>query len=719
MAPVTVKVEIYVSAAWVDITAYTYTRDDLEITRGRPDETATVDPSTCRFTLNNRDGRFSPRNPTSPYYGLIGRNTPARVTLDGSVRFVGEITAWPQRWDASGRDVYVPVEAAGVMRRLGQGATPLRSAPWRFALNNQPWAYWPLEDMTRAQFGAPGVGKYSFKLRRKGSSAVRPGEGELGAWLPNTVRLNETVFGAVCDATVKGLGATVTEWAVDLAYAGDNLGVVSFAVWDRNGNAIWRVRLDEATDEISLLFRGGGTGSGESVIAGPTSIGAGFDGDLHILRLWTNQDSPGTAGFVVYLDGTAVPGLTGTISPSVTQNGIGQVGLRGAVGSGDSNADFGHMAAWANYGAGGYSIPAPLDWIDAVYGHPGEPAGQRIQRLCGEEGIAFTAAGTMADTIPAGPQYADPFLDILTDAAQADFGILYEPRDAVGLAYRAHTDLYNQAPSLALDYDGRVFADTPEPVDDDQLTRNDVTADRRDGSSERVTLDTGPMSTLDPPAGVGHYDEQITLNVFADGKALEDEAGWRLHLGTADEARYPLIHLNLSLPAFTNNPTLTGNTVGLDVGDRFTIDNMPTWIPPDQVNLLAQGFTESVAEGGYRRDVIINCTPELPWRPLVVEAAAGSTVNKYDTGGSTLASGINTSATSLSVATASGHPVWTDDNAEDGFDIFVGGERMTVTDISGTTSPQTFTVTRSVNGVVKSHSSGALVRLWQTPVYGL
>jgi hypothetical protein len=37
---------------------------------------------------------------------------------------------------------------------------------------------------------------------------------------------------------------------------------------------------------------------------------------------------------------------------------------------------------------------------------------------------------------------------------------------------------------------------------------------------------------------------------------------------------------------------------------------------------------------------------------------------------------------------------------------------MTVTNITGATSPQTFTVTRSVNGITKSHSAGAAVQLF-------
>ena len=49
----------------------------------------------------------------------------------------------------------------------------------------------------------------------------------------------------------------------------------------------------------------------------------------------------------------------------------------------------------------------------------------------------------------------------------------------------------------------------------------------------------------------------------------------------------------------------------------------------------------------------------------------------------------------------------------------VGGERVTVTNITGASSPQTFTVTRSVNGVVKAHTSGTDVRLWDTPRWAL
>ncbi|PAN01001.1 hypothetical protein CJI59_13815 [Streptomyces sp. Alain-F2R5] len=50
------------------------------------------------------------------------------------------------------------------------------------------------------------------------------------------------------------------------------------------------------------------------------------------------------------------------------------------------------------------------------------------------------------------------------------------------------------------------------------------------------------------------------------------------------------------------------------------------------------------------------------------------------------------------------------------FDVRVGGEVMTVTAISELSTLQTFTVIRAKNGITKSHSAGADVRLAQ-PAY--
>jgi hypothetical protein len=65
-------------------------------------------------------------------------------------------------------------------------------------------------------------------------------------------------------------------------------------------------------------------------------------------------------------------------------------------------------------------------------------------------------------------------------------------------------------------------------------------------------------------------------------------------------------------------------------------------------------------------------------------------------------------------------PLWTTDAAEMPFDVDIGGERVTVTNIGAPSgSDQAVTVSRSVNGVVKAHDAGTPVRLWNPARYGL
>ncbi len=73
--------ELQIGGTWVDATGNLLKRQLLKHMRGRQDQGARVDPSTCRPLLNNTDGRFSPDNPMGPYYGQFGRNTPFRFSL--------------------------------------------------------------------------------------------------------------------------------------------------------------------------------------------------------------------------------------------------------------------------------------------------------------------------------------------------------------------------------------------------------------------------------------------------------------------------------------------------------------------------------------------------------------------------------------------------------------------------------------------------------------
>lgn len=85
--PIPVKVEIALDAGWTDITEYVY-KQPIEIERGAADEATYTAPTKCTFLINNIDGRFSPRNPNSPYYGQLKKNTPILVSYEGGPCFL-------------------------------------------------------------------------------------------------------------------------------------------------------------------------------------------------------------------------------------------------------------------------------------------------------------------------------------------------------------------------------------------------------------------------------------------------------------------------------------------------------------------------------------------------------------------------------------------------------------------------------------------------------
>jgi len=73
--------ELYYGGQWNNISADMRESDAVTITRGVSAEGTRADPSAATALLDNRSGRYSPRNPNSPLYGEIGRNTPWRFSV--------------------------------------------------------------------------------------------------------------------------------------------------------------------------------------------------------------------------------------------------------------------------------------------------------------------------------------------------------------------------------------------------------------------------------------------------------------------------------------------------------------------------------------------------------------------------------------------------------------------------------------------------------------
>jgi hypothetical protein len=351
-----------------------------------------------------------------------------------------------------------------------------------------------------------------------------------------------------------------------------------------------------------------------------------------------------------------------------------------------------------------------IDIQTALVAHLDERAATRMARLCALKSIPFNFVGTASDTAFMGAEVDNTLFGLVLESAEADLGILSELLSDVGLNYRSRVDMQNQVSALDLSYSGFNLSEVPVPVDDDQYTRNDITVSRPRGSSYRLTKTEGRLSVNPPPSGVGIYDDAPSVNVGSDAD-LPDQAGWRLLLGTVDEARFPRISVNLAHSTFTSNPTLRNQVLAVRPGDRITISNPPDWLPPETISQIVIGFSETIDNFEHR--ITFNCVPESPYRVGVLDS---TTQGRLDTGGSFLTDGASSSDTSFRVSTSVG-PVWTTTDVP--FDVMVAGERITVTAVSGATSPQTFTGTRSVNGIVKALPQNEDVRLFQPMILAL
>lgn len=594
------------------------------------------------------------------------------------VRFAGYIDELPVSWDPTARDSTVAISASGFFRRLNQGTGPPRSAVYRTrtsADHHQPIEYWPMEDGSSATSFVNAIADGRAMTRTDqtpASSSAFIGSQALPVWGALGNRASIRAF-------------TATQYAVrHLLFAPAGPAANTAITQWRAGSFTWQIVAGSGAGSSMLLQAFDSVGV-ERLSSGTIAFGAGYLNKpcqvlVNVAQNGADIDWSLQLGYF-QLDGAAG---TNTVSGTLTGETIAMPSeiKTLTVGGPLTNWVIGHLAVYDDIGA------SPLS--GATRGWNGNTATEHIRGICRDARIPYFVPN---DSDPAaaittlGPQSIAPTMGLLKDGADADGGILYEADFAVG--YLARYRLYNQPVALAVDIAGMDVRDF-RPTDDDTDVRNDITVSRTGGSSARATDDDHiALYGTTPPAG-----DAITLNIEDDSQ-LADQAFWRLGRGTVDDMRYPGVELD-----FVANPQLRTAWQAVDVGSRMQVLRPPAALPPDVIELLVQGWQETIDDGGNVWSATLNCTSGLPW--LVFQLDAAGNLARLSSGASTLSAGATTTTTSLSVATAAGAPLWPVGAVSPGVDLVCSGEVVKVTSISGSSSPQTFTVTRSVNGVVKA-----------------
>jgi hypothetical protein len=627
-------------------------------------------------------------------------------------RFHGEAASLPAQWDVTGHDVWTPVACAGLLRRMGQGNAPLDSSMKRGLLqqpgNLFPVAYWPGEDLAGSTSIASATGGPPMTIT--GTPALAADS----SWL--------------CSAPLPTMGTAGFTGAVP-AYSDPSSSasvIVRFLLTIPSGSApanntvIARVHCTGTVRDLTVYYTtGGGLRLAGWAVDGSNVFDTGPIG-FAVLgeQLWVSMElqpvEPSlthVAYSLVTLQPGAASGLaaSGSYLSSSPGNAISVQASPALAMTGCTSGHFSVQSEWESL----------FNFSEQLNAWQGEPAAARFARLAGENGYQSRIIGYPDVSVAMGAQSPDTLQSLLAECEAADLGQTFEPRQALALGYITQAALLNQAAAVTLDASLGYLDDLGWPTDDDQYSRNDWTVTRGSGavsgSSFQAVLDDGSPMSISPPedGGIGDYSDTATVNVQYDAM-LPDQGWWRVHLGTADEGRYPLITVDLANTAL--GATLTGQVRDADIAAYLAIANPPAWLPPDLIKQLATGTVELLGDFVWR--ISWNAIPESPYETGVYDDAV---YGRCDTDGSTLHTGITSSATSMSVATATaGSPLWTTAAADFPLNVIMGGEVMTISGITGTSSPQTFAISaRSVNGVVKAQTAGQDVRLYPAPVFAM
>ncbi len=528
-------------------------------------------------------------------------------------RITAEFANLPQDWDKTGNDVWIPAQAAGPLRRTGGTNKPLNSALRTFltSMDDGPQFYWPMEDGSDSTIAGAAIG--DVPLSTFGTVDFSTVAGPAGS---------SNLPGSLVDDTgyLSAAGASTTP---------GNQGKVTCVVKIPTGAAAGHLFSFKANPTHRIDVAWNGTG-----LAGTCTNGSVWtpvdidDGEFRFIIIYVTATN--VQLFINEVDSGSALTLTSTMTT------LSELTIAQNVADLSTGIVLGHFGLFAPK-----SGTQPAGFTDAMNGYDGETAADRVERLAALRGFSFDLIGTAADSATMGPQGIDTYNNLIYECAEADQGIVYETPNSLGFTYRTRTSLYNQT-ATALAYTD--LADVPRPSEDDALVKNDITVSRNGGGTVRLVADTiasyGNLSV----ESIGTADEGFRANVFDDPQII-DVAGWRRHLGTWDEPRYPYVPVNAARASMVASATKTVAVAQLRPGDVFTLSGTPSWLGPETFTVMMQGVREVAWQ--YEWTHQFNTSPGSPWTVNLIEDTSRGRLDSDDT---TTIMPLTTTGTTIRVA---------------------------------------------------------------------
>lgn len=681
--------QLYYSGAWNTVPLLE--AEKVKIVRGVTAD-GEVLPATVEMTINNQTDAYRPTNPSSALYGLLQRNMPARVQVDGATRVTAEVASFSPDQTvesdvATGRGLrWVGVVGKGLLDRVQSWDEPVRSPLYG---KLQSFAnlrlHLPLEDARGTQVplnAAPNaLPAYGIGV------AFADDDGPAGAGTATSVTATSRLGGPVRGMSTTAGYQVHVAFKLPAALPG-GAALLPLVQWTMLNGDLYSWEIDSGGYRLRVTASDGTVLNSTAV-----SFGAGaapwdgwvtirfkltqVGGNVSCEATWYPQDN-------AFLYTVTFP-FAGVVSRPTTVRINGNVNIDGAL--------FSHLAVLATVADSLVSVA----FTRAFDGYRGELPGDRFFRLCGQLGITASAIGVASATWPPmGPQKPDAAIKLLTECATTDDGLLFDDVGALGVTFRTRMSLQNQAAALTLAFAGDIAPPLTERIDTVDIA-NEVTVSNKLGGTATAVRAVGALSNLAPPLGIGSKKASVDVNVAADSD-LPVLTGWHLSRRTLDGSRYDTVVIDLD-----GRPSLTASVAAVKTGDRIVI----TGREPEPIDLIV--YTIADETRAARRLVTFTCVPAA----IYAIGVYNDTRSRYDVDGSTLAGAESTTDVTWAVTGLTSDDVWSTTSLP--YEWLVAGERVRVTAMTAPagTGPytQTATVVRSVNGVVKGQLAAASVRL--------
>ena len=652
------------------------TTDELDLRKGK---------TTLR--LYDDQDQYRPSNPAGPLYDILGPYLPYTYLEGANPRSAGTVDVLTPDRTPSHRETagvttqgvrWVDVQLTDPIGELGRWRQVVESPMRGFieALSTLT-DYWPGEDgssalVMSAAKGTPATAQgVTF-----GAAAGPPGSNKL---------LTLGSAGRIRGKFSKTLSTTSWQICFSSNMAGADGSERTVFQWTTSQGWTWSWKASTSTHRLDIVDQDGssllswGMGAGDPVPGDDvlTVLKAHRSGTTWTVEAWRWEPLL-----------TVLWGGSNTFSGAAGRP-TGWTTFTNTVMNG---AYFGHLFALSTQTDDLLSFNA----LNAAGGYPHERTRDRFVRMCQQRNIPYAVLGTTAKSSRMGSQQPGTTKQQMQEIQRSEQGLIFPRRSSRGLVLALRNYLYTQAFTPALELTAPVDTDPKEVASSAELY-NSVTATNRSGEAITAVQTTGRYGTAEPPDGAGEIPKEVAVNlenVEALAHAANSWLRYYLQVQSFGEITVDLDNDDI-------DQAVRDAAVAADVGMFIRLSGLT----PEPALLLIIGVAGR--DQRKRSTITFTVVPGELWNIGTWDGPS-----RWQLATSTIRTAAN-STTGTLVLKQTDDETW---STAAGYDLMIGGERVTVTAMSARTGTpgdwtQTATVTRSVNGVVKSQAVGTPVKV--------